>query len=144
MNFIQKGCPGGSAGKESACKVGNQCWIPGLGKSLGEGNSYPLQCSGLQNSTACIVRGAVESETTDCLSLLRSFIKKSCYLQYILFTSFLCTFFFIYFYQLEANDFTILQWFLLYIDMNQPWIYITYFLIGGSGDSAGKESAYSV
>ena len=32
-------------------------------------------------------------------------------------------FFFIYFYQLKANYFTILQWFLSYIDMNQPWIY---------------------
>ena len=29
-----------------------------------------------------------------------------------------------YFYQLEANYFTILQWFLPYIDMNQPWIYM--------------------
>ena len=37
-----------------------------------------------------------------------------------------CLFFFfsIYFYQLEANYFTILQWFLPYIDMNQPWIYM--------------------
>ena len=33
-------------------------------------------------------------------------------------------FFFIYFYQLEANYFTILQWFLSYIDMNQPWSYM--------------------
>ena len=33
-------------------------------------------------------------------------------------------FFPIYFYQLEANYFTILQWFLPYIDMNQPWIYM--------------------
>ena len=33
-------------------------------------------------------------------------------------------FFSIYFYQLEANYFTILQWFLSYIDMNQPWIYM--------------------
>ena len=32
--------------------------------------------------------------------------------------------FFIYFYQLEANYFIILQWFLSYIDMNQPWIYM--------------------
>ena len=30
----------------------------------------------------------------------------------------------IYFYQLEANYFTILQWFLPYIDMNQPSIYM--------------------
>ena len=33
-------------------------------------------------------------------------------------------FFSIYFYQLEANYFTLLQWFLPYIDMNQPWIYM--------------------
>ena len=32
--------------------------------------------------------------------------------------------FFIYFYKLEANYFTILYWFLSYIDMNQPWIYM--------------------
>ena len=33
-------------------------------------------------------------------------------------------FFLIYLYYLEANYFTILQWFLPYIDMNQPWIYM--------------------
>ena len=33
-------------------------------------------------------------------------------------------FFSIYFYQLEANYFTVLQWFLSYIDMNQPWIHM--------------------
>ena len=33
-------------------------------------------------------------------------------------------FFPIYFYQLEANYFTILWWFLPYIDMNQPWFYM--------------------
>ena len=32
-----------SAGKESACNAGDLGLIPGLGKSLGEGNSYPLQ-----------------------------------------------------------------------------------------------------
>ena len=31
-------------------------------------------------------------------------------------------YFFHLFYQLEANYFTTLQWFLLYIDRNQPWI----------------------
>ena len=35
-----------------------------------------------------------------------------------------CIFFVVYFYQLETNYFTIVQWFLLYIDMNQPWIYM--------------------
>ena len=32
--------------------------------------------------------------------------------------------FFIFIYQLEVNYLTILQWFLSYIDMNQPWIYM--------------------
>ena len=30
--------------------------IPGLGRSPGEGNSYPLLYSGLENSMGCIVR----------------------------------------------------------------------------------------
>ena len=33
---------GGSAGKESACYVGGLGSIPGLGRSPGEGNGYPL------------------------------------------------------------------------------------------------------
>ena len=41
------GFPGGSAGKESACSVGDLGSIPGLGRSPGEGNGYPLQYSGL-------------------------------------------------------------------------------------------------
>ena len=49
------GFPGGLAGKESACNVGNLGSIPGLGRSPGEGNSYPLQYSGLENSMDCIV-----------------------------------------------------------------------------------------
>ena len=32
--------PGGSDGKGSACNVGDQGWIPGLGRSPGEGNGY--------------------------------------------------------------------------------------------------------
>ena len=42
--------PGDSDGKES-CNVGDLGSIPGLGRSLGEGNSNPLQYSGLENST---------------------------------------------------------------------------------------------
>ena len=37
--------------------------IPGLGRSPGEGNSYPLQCSGLENSVDCIVPGVTKSRT---------------------------------------------------------------------------------
>ena len=35
--------PGGSAGKESACNAGDLGSIPGLGRSPGEGNGYPLR-----------------------------------------------------------------------------------------------------
>ena len=42
---------------------------PGLGRSSGEGNSYPLQYSGLDNSMDCIVPGVAESDTTEQLSL---------------------------------------------------------------------------
>ena len=41
------GFPGGSAGKESACNVGDLGLIPGLGRSPGEGKGYPLQYSAL-------------------------------------------------------------------------------------------------
>ena len=41
---------GGSAGKESACNVGDRSSIPGLGRSPEESNGYPLQYSGLENS----------------------------------------------------------------------------------------------
>ena len=47
------GFPGGSAGKESACNVGDLDSTPGLGRSLGEGKGYPVQCSGLENSVDC-------------------------------------------------------------------------------------------
>ena len=40
-----KGFPGGSAGKESACKAGDPGSIPGLGRSAGEQKGYPLQYS---------------------------------------------------------------------------------------------------
>ena len=58
---------GGSAGKESACNAGDPGSIPGsipgLGRSLGEGNSYSLQYSGLENSMDCVVHGVAKSRT---------------------------------------------------------------------------------
>ena len=39
----------GSDGKESACNSGDSGSIPGLGRSLGEGNDYPLQYSCPEN-----------------------------------------------------------------------------------------------
>ena len=43
--LIAEGFPGGSDDKESACNVGDLGFIPGLGRSPGEGNGYPLQYS---------------------------------------------------------------------------------------------------
>ena len=57
------GFPGGLAGKESVCNVGDLGLILGLGRSPGEGKGNPLQCSGLQNSMDCIVCGVAESRT---------------------------------------------------------------------------------
>ena len=37
--------------------------IPGLGRSPGEGKGYPLQYSGLENSTDCKVHGVTKSWT---------------------------------------------------------------------------------
>ena len=46
----------GSAGKESTCSVGDLGSIPWLRRSPGEGNSYPLQYSGMENSMDCIIQ----------------------------------------------------------------------------------------
>ena len=43
------GCPGGSAGKESACSAGDLGSIPGLGRPPGGGHGDPLQDSRLEN-----------------------------------------------------------------------------------------------
>ena len=55
------GFPCGSAGKESACNAGDLDLITGLGRSPGEGKSYPLQNCGLENSMDCIVHGVAKS-----------------------------------------------------------------------------------
>ena len=64
------GSPGGSAGKEPAHNAGDPGWIPGLGRSPGEGKGYPLQYPDLENSMDCIVHGGhKESYMTEQLSL---------------------------------------------------------------------------
>ena len=69
-NLSQLGFPCGSAGKEAACNAGHLGSIPGLGRSPGEGNGYPLQYSGLENAMFCISpRGREELDTTERLSL---------------------------------------------------------------------------
>ena len=63
---VRLGFPGGSDDKESACSVGDLGSVPGLGRSPGEGKGYPIQYSGLENSTDCVVSpwGRKESDTT--------------------------------------------------------------------------------
>ena len=51
--------PGGSDGKESACRAGDLDSIPGLGRSPGEENGNPFWYSCLKNS---MDRGAMGSQ----------------------------------------------------------------------------------
>ena len=91
------GLPGGSVSEEYVCSVGDLRLIPGLGRSPGEGNGYPLQYSRLENSMergdwqAIDHReGRKESDTTEwlshvciCVSLFfQSFIYFSCFQSY--------------------------------------------------------------
>ena len=48
---------------ENTCHVGDLGSSPGLGRSPEEGNSHPLQYSGLENPMDCIVQGVAESRT---------------------------------------------------------------------------------
>ena len=55
-------------GKESACSMGDPGLIPGLGRSPGEGNGYPLQYSCLKNSMdteawKATIHGITKSQT---------------------------------------------------------------------------------
>ena len=62
------GLPWWLVGKESTCIVGDLGLIPELGRPPGEGNSYPLQYSGLENSMdrgawQATVHGVAKSRT---------------------------------------------------------------------------------
>ena len=73
-NWDDEGFPGGSDGKESPCSAEDLDLIPGLGRSPGEGNDNPLQCSCLENPhgqrslASYSPRGHKESDTTERLS----------------------------------------------------------------------------
>ena len=69
------GFPCGSAGEELACNAEYLGLIPGLGRYTGEGNSYPLQYSGLEDSVDCLNHGGggcKELDKTEQLSLSNS------------------------------------------------------------------------
>ena len=48
LHHVFEELPGGSDRKESACNAGDLGLVPGLGRSLGEDNGYPLQYSCLK------------------------------------------------------------------------------------------------
>ena len=50
LTDVEQGLPCSSDGKESACNAGDLSSIPGSRRNPGEGNGYPLQYSGLENS----------------------------------------------------------------------------------------------
>ena len=60
---VPLGFPDISVGKESTCNAGDLGLIPGLGRLPGEGNSCPLQYSGLENTMDYIVHGVAKSQT---------------------------------------------------------------------------------
>ena len=68
---VMPGFPGGSAGKESACNVGDLGSIPGLGRSPAGGHGNPLQDSCLENPhgqrslEGCSWWGRRESDMTE-------------------------------------------------------------------------------
>ena len=60
ISNIHLGFHGSSAGKESTCSAGDPSSTPGLERPPGEGEGYPLQYSGLENSVDCIVHGVTK------------------------------------------------------------------------------------
>ena len=63
VSHLKADFPCGSAGKESACNMGDLGLVPGLGRSPGEGKGYLLQYSGLENSRDYTVHGVSKSRT---------------------------------------------------------------------------------
>ena len=116
------GFPGGSDSKESTCNVGDLGLIPGLGRSPGEGNSYPLQHSHLENSVdrgaqQVIVHGVTKRQTQlsdfHVTSLMIQYLSL-CYLEsHISWFSLKCTIFYPLYpckgYLTSNHNFTLLQ-----------------------------------
>ena len=66
---VEKGFPGTSDGKESACNVGDSGSVPGYRRSLGEGNGNLLQYSCLENP---MDRGACQATGRESMGVQRA------------------------------------------------------------------------
>ena len=67
-----------SDSKESGCNAGDPGWIPGWGRSPGEGNGYSRQYSCLEtfmDRRAWRVHGVAELDTTEQPTLFHVFIR---------------------------------------------------------------------
>ena len=62
--------PGVSDSKESTCNAGDLGSIPGLGRSPGDGNGSPHQCSGLDNPMDSIVYEVAKRQMQPLLGAL--------------------------------------------------------------------------
>ena len=72
------GFPGGSDGKESACNVRDLGSIPGLRRSPGERNGYPLHYSCLENFTDRGAWKATVHVVAKCQTQLRQLRTHAC------------------------------------------------------------------
>ena len=76
---MKEGFPGGSYGKESACKAGDPGLILGWGRSLGEGNGTPVFLSGETHGQTSLSMG-LQSGMTEATNIHH--VRGSLYNQY--------------------------------------------------------------
>ena len=97
--------PCGSAGKESACNVGDLGSIPGLWRSPGEGEGYLPQYSGTETSMDYSPWGRKVLDITELLSLSLFIYIFSNISMYICFLTYMCVCTYTYYF----SDFLLLQ-----------------------------------
>ena len=68
LEYSLEGFPDSSVGEESTCNAGDPGWIPGSGRSPGEGIGYPLQYSWV-SLVAQLIKNLPEMQEPWVLSL---------------------------------------------------------------------------